>query len=148
MSIPLVVTKRYEGQRVTSWGQPATPTNRDPNRDKTLARSNQPRTSETYRRQDDVFGYELQFLLSGVLPVVRNLKYNLQRRLSDVLSIQRSHQKRYDYISSSWRVTRRQVVGHFTSNGTNQCRNGSSNLLIPYREQPRSTQISKKSERI
>ena len=29
------------------------------NRDKTLARSNQPRTSETYRRQDDVFGYEL-----------------------------------------------------------------------------------------
>ena len=28
---------------------------------------------------------------------------------------------------------------HFTSNGTDQCRNGSSNLLTPYREQPRST---------
>ena len=60
--------------------------NRDPNRDKTLARSNQPRTSETYRRQDDAFGYGLQFLLCGVMPVFQNLKYKLQRRLSDVLS--------------------------------------------------------------
>ena len=28
---------------------------------------------------------------------------------------------------------------HFTSNGTDQCQNGLSNLLTPYREQPRST---------
>ena len=41
---------------------PANQTKRDPNRDKILARSNQPRTSETYRRQDDVFGYELQLV--------------------------------------------------------------------------------------
>ena len=34
MTIPFVVTKRYEGQRVTSCGQPATQANRDPNRDK------------------------------------------------------------------------------------------------------------------
>ena len=34
MPTPLVVTKRYEGQWLTSWGQPATQTNRDPNRDK------------------------------------------------------------------------------------------------------------------
>ena len=47
-------------QQVTSWSQPAAQTNRDPNRDKTLARPNQPRTSETYRRHDDVFGHELQ----------------------------------------------------------------------------------------
>ena len=39
MPIPLVVTKRYEGQRVTSWWQPATQTNRDPNRDKKLCGS-------------------------------------------------------------------------------------------------------------
>ena len=39
MPIPLVVTKRYQGQRVTSWWQPATQTNRDPNRDKTLCDS-------------------------------------------------------------------------------------------------------------
>ena len=82
MQILLLVTKRYEGQRVTSWRQPATQTNRDLNRDKILARSNQPRTSETCRRQDDVFGYKLQFLLSGVLLISQ---YNLQRRLSDVL---------------------------------------------------------------
>ena len=68
MPIPLVVvTKRYEGQRVTSWCQPATQTNRDPNREKELCDS--------------------------------------------------------------------------TSNGTDQYQNGSSNLLTPYREQPRSTRI-------
>ena len=47
---------------------------RDPNSDKILARSNQPRTSKNYRRQHEVFGYELQFLLSGVLSVFQNLK--------------------------------------------------------------------------
>ena len=40
MSILLVVTKRYEGQRVTSWWQLTPRTNRDPNHDKTLARYN------------------------------------------------------------------------------------------------------------
>ena len=65
MPIPIVVTKRYEGQRVTSWRQPATQTNMDPNCDKKLCGS--------------------------------------------------------------------------TSNGTDQYQNGSSNLLTPYREQPRST---------
>ena len=54
ISFPLVVTKRYEGRRVTSWWQPATKTNRDTDRDKTLARSNHPTTSRTYRRQDDI----------------------------------------------------------------------------------------------
>ena len=35
MPIPLACGhNEYEGQRVTSWGQPATQTNRDPNRDK------------------------------------------------------------------------------------------------------------------
>ena len=117
--------------------------NRDPNRGKILARSNQPRTSETYRRQDDVFGYELQFLMSinRVLPVFQNLNYKLQRRLSDVLPIHQSHQKLYKKFFSSRRVSRRQVMRHFTSNGTDQCPNGSSNLLTPYRKQPRSTRF-------
>ena len=57
----------YKGQRVTSWSQPAIQTIRDPNRNKILTRSNHPRASETYRRQDDVFGYEPQLLLSEVL---------------------------------------------------------------------------------
>ena len=39
------------------------------------------------------------------------------------------------------RVTRRQVMRHFTSNGTDQYQNGLSNFLIAYREQPRSTRI-------
>ena len=36
-------------------------------------------------------------------------------------------------VSSSRRVARRQVMRHFTSNGTDQCRNGSTDLLTPYR---------------
>ena len=36
LPIRYVVTKRYQGQQVTSWWQPATQTNRDPNRDKKL----------------------------------------------------------------------------------------------------------------
>ena len=40
-----------------------------------------------------LFEYEAQFLLSGVLPVFQNLKYKLQRRLSDVLPNQQRHQK-------------------------------------------------------
>ena len=67
MPIPLVVTKRYQGQRVTSWWQPATQTNRDRNREKKFCDS--------------------------------------------------------------------------ASNGTDHYRNGSSDLLTPYRELPRSTRI-------
>ena len=37
--IRYVVTKRYQGQRVASWRQPATQTNRDPNRDRKLCNS-------------------------------------------------------------------------------------------------------------
>ena len=39
-----------------------------------------------------LFGCEVQFLLSGVLPVYQNLNYKLQKRLSDALSNQQSHQ--------------------------------------------------------
>ena len=79
--------------------------------------------------------------VSGVLLVFQNLNYKLQRRLPDVLPIQQSHQKLSKRFSSSRRVIRRQVMRHFTSHGTDQCRNGLSNILIPYREQPRSTRI-------
>ena len=80
MSSPLVVTKRDEDQHATSsWSQPATPTNRDPNRDKILGRFNHLRTLEIYRRQDDVFGYAIHFLLSGALPVFQNLNFTSYR---------------------------------------------------------------------
>ena len=55
--------------------------------------------------------------------------------------IHQSNQKRLQKFSSSRRVTRRQVMRDFIGNGTDQCQNGSSNILIPYREQPRSTPI-------
>ena len=67
-----MVTKRYEGQ-------PATQTKRDSNRDKIFARSNHLTTWETRRRQDDVSGYKLQFLLSGVLPVVFKMSFTSYR---------------------------------------------------------------------
>ena len=43
--------------------------------------SNQPRRKLIVRGQDDVFGYVLQFLLSGVLPVFQNLNYKVQKTL-------------------------------------------------------------------
>ena len=57
----IMVTTRYSNQKGSI------------SRQNPLAKSNQPRTSETYRRQDDVFG--IQFLLSGVLPVFHNVNY-------------------------------------------------------------------------
>ena len=42
-----------------------------------------------------LFGYGVQFLLSGVLPVFQNLSYNLQKILSDVLSIQQVTKRLY-----------------------------------------------------
>ena len=42
-----------------------------------------------------LFGYGIQFLLSGGLSVFQNLNYNLHKRLSDVLPNQQNHQVLY-----------------------------------------------------
>ena len=85
----------------------------------------------------------LWFLLSGVLPGFQNMKYKLQRRLSDVLPI---HQSIYviksctkSFLALGGLQTSYATL--FTSNDTNQCQNGSSNLPSPCLEQPRSAQI-------
>ena len=44
----------------------------------------------------------IQFLLSGVLQIFRNLNYKLKRRLSDVLPNQQSRHKEYEKFSSSY----------------------------------------------
>ena len=82
MPIPLLVVTK-SGRRSTGHIMVRardTQNNRNTSRDKTLARSNQPRTSETYRHQDDVFGYELRFLLSinRALPVLLQNMSELQ----------------------------------------------------------------------
>ena len=95
---------------------------------------------KTYRRQEYVFGYELQLLLSGVLPILQKLNYKLQRTLSERdahLPKYQTHQKGLKMFSSYRRVTRRQFMRDFTRDGTDQCQNGSSNLLTRFREQPR-----------
>ena len=50
-------------------------------------------------------------------------------------------------FSCCWRVTQRQVMRYLTRNGSNRYQNGSSNLLTPYREQPRLTRIVVSSPR-
>ena len=67
----------------------ATRTNRDPNRGKILARSNQqPKTSETYRRHDTMsLGMNYSFYctaVSGVLPAFQCVNYKLQRAMERV----------------------------------------------------------------
>ena len=55
----------------------------DPNRAEILVRSNHPRTQNTNPRQDDVFGYELQMLMSGVCVCVV-IPFILDVRFADV----------------------------------------------------------------
>ena len=99
-------------------------------------------TNREHRRFIDVkkvslFGYELQFLLSGQ-------KFELQPYREDCLmccptnKVIKSDTKCF---YSSRRVTRRQGMRYFTGNDTYQCRNGPSNLFTPCREQFRSTRI-------
>ena len=64
----MMVTTRYSNQQGSKL------------RDKTLARFDHPTIPENYRRHEDVFGHELQLLLSGVLSVIQNLNYKLQRK--------------------------------------------------------------------
>ena len=80
--------------------------------------------------------------VSEVLPVFQNLKYKLQRRLSDMLPNQQRKSSKViqmvfwlleGYTKTSY------CMRHCTgANDTDQCQNSSSNLLSPYREQPRS----------
>ena len=69
-------------------------TNRDSNRDKLM-----PGTIEREHRKlicaktMSFFGYGTLFLLSGMLPMIQNLHYNPQKRLSDVLPNQLSRQR-------------------------------------------------------
>ena len=135
MAIPLVATKRYQSQRVTSWRQPATQTNRDPDRDETLARSNHPTTSEIHRRQDDVFGYKLQFLLSAASIIIygedclRCCPSNtiIKRDSNMFQAVGGLHEDNLcDTLRGTAPTNVKTLIRH---------------LLIPYREQPRSTRI-------
>ena len=128
MPIPLVVIKRVR----MSTGHIMVTTrysNKQGSRSRgILARSNHPRTSETYRRQDDVFGYQLQLLLSDVLPCP-----------STCTEVIKNVSKKFPKLS---RVTRRHIMRRFTRNGiTDHCQSGSSNLLTRERAQPRSSRI-------
>ena len=118
---------------MTSWWQPATQTNRDLNPVKTLAKFNQEHR-KLFGVKDNVFGYELQFVLSEVLPVCHNLNCKLHGGLPDVLSnLTKSSKNIFKSFPSSRGVTRRHVMRHFASNGADQCQNDSTNLLTPYR---------------
>ena len=84
----------------------------------------------------DIFGYKLQLLPCGVLPVCQNLSYKLQIRLADLEppsnKLVKSDSKRFPRYSYRT-VIRRQVMRHFTTKSTDHCQNGL------YREQPPST---------
>ena len=144
MPIPHVVTKRCEGQRVR-W-QPATQTNRDPNHDKTLARSQPTEDNGNLSGSRRYIWARITVSTVIVWSAASISKYVLliqavQWRLSDVPPIQKSNAKVIQKVSSSRKITRRQVGRHFRGNGTDRCRNGSSKLTTPYREQTRSTRI-------
>ena len=85
------IPNKKRGCSSGTWPQRGTKANRDPNHGQTLARYNHPRTSGTYPRQNDIFGFEVQlFLLPGVLSTFHNLNRKPQRRLYDILPIYQS----------------------------------------------------------
>ena len=98
---------------------------------------------ETYRRQDDVFGHELQFLLSS-LECCQYLNYKLCTTEKTVCmccptnEVFKSDAKRFLALG---RLHEDKLCDILQAYGTDQCRNASSNVLIPYREQLRLTRI-------
>ena len=90
--------------------------------------TNDPRSSETYQRQDDVLGPELQRKPSAMICCPAHLPNKVIKSDSKTFLNYR-------------KVTRRQIMRHFQGMAPTfkKCQNGSSNLLCPYREQPRLT---------
>ena len=66
--IRLVVTKRYQGQRVISWRRPATQTNKDPGSDKIPDRTNYWRILGIYRGQHHILGKNYSFFCLKCCP--------------------------------------------------------------------------------
>ena len=64
-----------------------------------------------------------------------------KRRMSDVLPCPSTTVIKSRFPMKLSEVRRRQVTRDFTRTATDQGQNGSSNLLTPYREQPRSNRI-------
>ena len=94
--------------------------------------SNHPTISETYRRLDDVLGYELQFVLTVVLPVysepeLQSTENGCLMCCPSTKVIERSSKR----VSINRKVTRRQVMRGFTNNGADKCQNGLS-FKLPY----------------
>ena len=75
----------------------------------TSCRSHRPRTSETCRHQDDVFGYEVQFLRYELLPVFRNMNYNAKQVCLMCCPFNKVIKRDSNSFYSYRRITRRKV---------------------------------------
>ena len=113
-SIHTMLITRYSNQQGSKWRQRSSCQVQLPDNIGNLSAS----------RRCPWVGTTVYTAVSGVLPVFQNLNCKLQRRLSDVLPI---HQQREAskvtqniFLATYQRVTRRHVLRHFTSNGTNQ----------------------------
>ena len=85
----------------------------------------------------------LQFLLSGVLPLIQNLNYKLHYRLSKrAAHLPNKVFKIAFNCSTSYRtVTGGEIVRYFTRHCADQFQNNTSKVLTLLEEQPRSTRI-------
>ena len=113
-----------------------TPTqiNKDPNRGNPCHVQHQ-RKLETYWRQDDISGYEVQFLLL-YLECCQYLRIWIMSYSEDCvmccLSTKKVIKRDSKTFRSYRRVIGRQVMRHFTSNGTDRSQNVSSHIITPY----------------
>ena len=153
MTIPLVVTKTwYEGQRVTSWGQPATQTNSSGSKSRQnlcQARPTEYIENLSASRRCLRVRTAVSTVVSGVLPGFQNLDCCTSYREDCLMCCPPRPSNKQGHNSDSKSFL---AIGGLHEDKlcdtlqaratTNNVKNHSSSLLTtPYREQPRSTWI-------
>ena len=139
MPILFVVTKSYEGQRVTTSKNPLLkPTG--------IQISTKPLPGPANREHDKSIGAKTLSLGTNYsfyfLECCQYFRSRVKRYREDrIMCCPSNNIIKRDSNSCYRRVTRRQVMRHSKSYSTVQCQNGTSNLLTPYRKQPHITRI-------
>ena len=101
MPIPVAITKSYDGQRSHNGESPLLKPTGIQFATKYMLATKWEHRKLTGVKTMSLFGYEVQFVLFGELPVFQNLNYKLQRKLSNVLPNQQSHQVLYSNALAS-----------------------------------------------
>ena len=147
MPISLVVTKRYEGQRVTSWVKARYSNQQGSKSGQNPCRVQPTKNAGNLSASRQCLWVQTTAAVSTVWNSASVSESELQATDKTVWCVAQPTNK-VTVVESDTKsflalggLRRKQVMRHFTNDGTVRCQNGSSNILIPFREQLRSTRI-------